>query len=66
MKRRMIMRIFILGKTYKLTLMIDDKLSYFTATILDEDDTHFKFIDKYGIELTKSKDTIKSSEEVRQ
>lgn len=57
------MRIFVVGKTYRLTLMLDGKLSYFTATIKEEDDTHFKFIDKYGVELTKSKDIIKSSEE---
>ena len=58
------MRIFLIGKTYKLTLEIQEKISFFTAEIIDEDDTHFKFKDKYGKELTKSKDTIKSSEMV--
>ena len=58
------MRIFLIGKIYKLTLEINGKISYFTAEILEEDETHFKFKDKYGKELTKSKDTIKSSEMV--
>ena len=58
------MRIFLVGKIYKLTLEIGGKISFFTAEIIDEDDTHFKFKDKYGKELTKKKDTIKSSERI--
>ena len=58
------MKLFILGKIYKLELESKGRTAFFTAEILEEDDTHFKFKDKYGKELTKSKDQIKSSEMV--
>ena len=56
------MKIFQLNKTYKLKLFLDGEISYFKAKIINEDETHFKFIDKFDKEFTYSKDTIKSSE----
>lgn len=59
------MRLFKHNKKYKIVLELNGEISYFTAKIIDEDDTHFKFEDKFGEELVKSKDTIKSVKELK-
>lgn len=59
------MKIFLIGRTYNIKVeMKKGTSSSYTAEIIDEDDTHFKFKDKYGKEITLSKDIIKFSEPV--
>jgi hypothetical protein len=65
MRKRKKMRIFLIGKVYNLKLELKKgTISNYTAEILEEDDTHIKFIDKFRKEFTISKDIIKFSEMV--
>jgi hypothetical protein len=57
------MKIFFTGKFYKLTVKIENQISYYNAKILDEDDFDVKFLDKKGKTLTIKKEYIISSEE---
>jgi hypothetical protein len=59
------MKLFIVGKIYKLTLEFQGEISYYTAEILEEDELNVKFKDKKGKILTKQKELIKSSEEIQ-
>jgi len=57
------MKIFLVNKIYNLKLELKKgTISNYTAEILEEDDTHIKFRDKFGKEFTISKDIIKFSE----
>jgi hypothetical protein len=56
------MKLFLIGKKYKLTLEFQGEISYYTAENLEEDDFYVKFKDKKNKILTKQKELIKSSE----
>jgi len=56
------MKLFLVGRKYKLTLEFNGQISYYTAEIIEEDDFYVKFRDKKGKTITKQKELIKSSE----
>ena len=58
------MELFKLKKKYKIVIQIGREISYYTAEILEENDTHFRFKDKLGKEYTFSKDSIKKIREI--
>jgi hypothetical protein len=60
------MKIFLLNQIYDLKVELKKgTISNYTAEILEEDDQFLKFKDKFGEEVTVSKDIIKFSKIIK-
>lgn len=46
------------GKTVQIFVEIDDRTLIYTGKILEETETHFRFLDKFGKELLLSKQAL--------
>lgn len=52
------MKLTQINKTYRLKIKQNGKISIYTAKILDEDETHIKFLDKFNQEIIINKNYL--------
>ena len=57
-------KIFKSSKQYKIIAEIDNRISYYTCEILEEDDIFVKLKDRFGKVISLNKNSIKSFREL--